>query len=151
MAASWFLTVPLALVLLAPGIAALVTGLRGRSGTLSPESRLGVHGPAASVSPAASAMANRVAAPVVLAAAAVFVIGAVLTVALRLPTAATLVIFAVAAIGGVVLLVAGGSLGERAAATVPKPATKPVGCDGCACGSGGCAGLTRTAQTPAQA
>jgi hypothetical protein len=147
--ASWFLTVPLAVLLLVPAAAAASAGLRGRAGTLPADSKLGVHGPAAAVSPAASAMANRVAAPVVLAAAAVFVIGAILTLALRQPTGTTLVIFAVALIGGIALLIAGGSLGERAAATVPKPAAKPVGCDGCACGSGGCAGLTRSA--PAQA
>lgn len=151
MPASWLLTVPLAVLLLVAAAAAAVAGLRGRAGILRPSSRLGVHGPAAEASEEAFTVANRVAAPVVLGAAAVFLVGAVLTPALRLPMLASLVIFLLALVGGVVLLVAGGSLGERAAAAVPRPAGKPVGCDGCACGSGGCAGLTKVAPESAQA
>ncbi|MDQ6659044.1 MAG: hypothetical protein M3Z00_12630 [Actinomycetota bacterium] len=143
MAASLFLTVPLGVVLLLPAAAALTAGLRGRAGTLRRASTLGIHGPTAQSSEEAFALANRVAAPVATAAAGVFALGAVLVIALRLPVLATLVIFAVALIGSVALLVAAGILGERAAATVPKPAARPATCDGCVCGSGGCAGLTK--------
>jgi hypothetical protein len=125
--------------------------MRGRAGTLPRTSRLGVHGPAAESSDRAFLVANRVAAPVVLAAAAIFVIGAVLTVALRLSTIATLVVFLVALVGALCLLIAGGTVGERAALAVPKPAARPTSCDGCVCGSGGCAGLTRNSAAAADA
>lgn len=147
MSASLFLTVPLGVVLLLPAAAGLTAGLRGRAGTLRRADTLGIHGPAARSSEEAFALANRVAAPVALAAAAIFALGAVLVIALRLPVLATLVIFMVALIGGVALLIAAGTLGERSAATVPKPATRPAACDGCACGSDGCAGLAKAGLT----
>lgn len=149
MSASWFLTVPLALVLLLPAVSSLVAGVRGRTGTLPRSGKMGVHGPAAEGSDEAFTLANRVAAPVVTAASGVFALGAVLLLALRLPVPASLVIFLVALLGAGALLVAGGSLGERAAQTIPRQAARPTGCDGCACGSGGCAGLTRTSTAPA--
>ncbi|MEJ7647446.1 MAG: hypothetical protein WKF57_00135 [Nakamurella sp.] len=144
MSASLLLSIPLALILLVPGVAALLAGHRGWRGTLDPSSALGVRGPAAQVSTQSAAVANRTAAPVIAAAGAVLAIGGLLTVALRLPTAATIVVFVVALIGGVALLVVAGSVGERAATTVPRPATKPVGCTGCACGAGGCGGAADT-------
>lgn len=140
MPASPLLSVPLAVVLLALGVPALLAGVRGLRGTLPQGSALGVRGPAAQASEQAGRVANRVAGPVVLASGAVLLIGAVVTVALRLPTVTTVVLFVVALVGGVVLLAVGGSLGERAAMLVPRPATKPVGCSGCACGAGGCGG-----------
>ncbi|WP_353649327.1 hypothetical protein ABLG96_21430 [Nakamurella sp. A5-74] len=153
MPASLLLSIPLAVILLVPGVAALLTGHRGWRGTLDPASALGVRGPAAEVSPQSAAVANRIAAPVIAAAGAVLSIGGLLTVALRLPTAATIVVFVVALVGGVALLVVAGSVGERAAMTVPRPATKPVGCSGCACGAGGCGsgaadGSTTVESTP---
>lgn len=144
MSASWFLTVPLALVLLLPAVSSLVAGVRGRAGTLPRSGVMGVHGPAAEGSEEAFALANRVAAPVVAAAGGVFALGAAALLALRMPLPATLVVFVVALVGAGALLVAGGSLGERAARAVPPQAARPVGCDGCACGFGGCAGLNRT-------
>lgn len=146
--ASFLLTVPLGVILLIAGVAALVAGIRGKSGTLTRSSRLGIHGTAAESSEEAFTLANRVAAPVVIAAGGVLAVGAVLVVALRLSALATLVVFFIAMVGGIALLVSGGSLGENAATTVPKPATRPdavgpAGCAGCACGAGGCAGLTK--------
>lgn len=141
MPASLLLSIPLALVLLVPGVAALLAGHRGWRGTLPADSALGVRGPASQVSAQSAAVANRTAAPVIGAAGAVLTVGAVLVTALRLPTAASLVVFALALIGGVALLVVAGSLGERAATTVPRPATAPAGCSGCACGAGGCGGV----------
>ena len=149
--ASWLLTVPLGILLAVPGAAALVAGVRGRSGRLVRAGRLGVHGRAAASSDRAFAVANRVAAPVCVAAAFVFAVGAALVPGLRLPPAPTLVVFLVSLISGSLLLVAGGALGERAAAALAEPVGRPSGCDGCVCGSGGCAGLTRSATADAPA
>ena len=63
------LTIPLAVVLLVLAISAGVMGYRGRVGLLDRHGRLGLHTPAAQASDAAFALANRVAAPVVLGAA----------------------------------------------------------------------------------
>lgn len=142
------LSIPLAVILLVPGVAALIAGHRGWRGTLDPNSALGVRGQAAQVSPQSAGVANHTAAPVIGAAGAVFTLGALLAVALRLSTPATIVVFVVALVGGVALLVVAGSLGERAAMTVPRPATKPLGCSGCACGAGGC-GSSSDAAPPA--
>ncbi|NNG36798.1 hypothetical protein HKD39_13960 [Nakamurella sp. DB0629] len=132
----------MAALLLLLAVLAAVTGWRGRAGTLRRSGRLGVHTEASELTDNAFALANRVAAPILLAAAAVFGLGGVLVLALRLPTAATLVVFAVALVGGMLLLRSAAALGQRAAASLPRPLTKqdrPAGCDGCACGAGGCA------------
>jgi hypothetical protein len=93
-------------------------------------------------------LANRVAAPVSAGAAAVAAVMAVLMLALPLATGGTLTIFLIGLAGSMGLLVAAGVLGDRAARQVPIPARKPgsaagAGCSGCACGGGGCAGITR--------
>lgn len=142
MPASWLLTVPLGILLAVPAAASLVAGVRGRTGRLTRAGRLGVHGRAAASTDRAFAIANRVAAPVCIAAAVVFALGAALVLGLRLPPASTLVVFLVSLIGAALLLVVGGTLGERAAAALEESTGKP-GCDGCVCGSGGCAGLIR--------
>jgi len=148
--ASWLLTAPLAAVLLLPAVTAVIVGIRGRAGSLRRTSKLGVHGPAAEASDEAFALANRVAAPVALAAGLVLAVGALLTVGLRLGPLPTIVLFCVAVVGGITLLIRAGSLGERAASTIPPQAGRPAGCGSCVCGSGGCAGLTRsTAPRPA--
>ncbi len=85
------------------------------------------------------------------AAAVVFALGAALVLALRLPLAPMLVVFVVSLIGGATLLVAGGAMGERAAAALAEPAGRAAGCAGCVCGSGGCAVLTRAATVDAPA
>ncbi len=145
--APFALSVPLALVLLLIAAPAVVAARGGWAGTLRRDGRLGVHARAATTSDDAFRVANRVAAPVVAGAAAVAVLAAVLVLALRLPTAATMVVAAIGLVGAVALLLVAGSLGERAAQTVPVPARRPgsdgPGCGSCACGSGGCAGLTR--------
>jgi SdpI/YfhL protein family len=58
----------------------------------------------------------------------------------------TIVAAVVGLIGLVTLVVAGGVLGNRAAATVPAPAKLPAGCAGCACGAGGCGVFTKGTQ-----
>ena len=136
-----------ALLLLLSGLS-LVTARRGWAGTLTRSGRLGVHSAAASGSDEAFRTANRVAAPVVGGAAAVGLVLAVLVVALPLPAVATIVVGVLGIVAVLVLLVAGGVLGEQAARTVPVPASRPrpnAACSGCACGGGGCAGLTRSA------
>jgi hypothetical protein len=138
-----------ALLLLLAGLSA-VTARRGWSGTLARSGRLGVHSAAASESDEAFRAANRVAAPVVGGAAVVGLVLAVLVLVLPFPTVATVLVGVLGIVAVLVLLVAGGVLGEQAARTVPVPARRPqpnAACSGCACGGGGCAGLTRT--TPA--
>lgn len=136
-----------ALLLLLSGLS-LVTARRGWAGTLTRSGRLGMHSAAASESDEAFRTANRVAAPVVGGAAAVGLVIAVLVVVLPVPSVATVIVGVLGIAAVLVLLVAGGVLGEQAARTVPVPARRPrpnAGCSGCACGGGGCAGLTRSA------
>ena len=142
--------IPVAVLLLLLAGLCLVTARRGWSGTLARSGRLGVHTAAASESDEAFLMANRVAAPVVGGAAVIALVLAVLVVVLPFPAVATIVLGVGAFVAVFVLLIAAGVLGEQAARTVPVPARRPqpnAACSGCACGGGGCAGLTRS--TPA--
>ncbi|MEP6560198.1 MAG: SdpI family protein [Nakamurella sp.] len=143
-----FLTIPLALLLAVLAAASAMMARRGAAGTLHRSDRLGVHTPAAMASDESFAMANRVAAPVSAGAAAVAAVMALLVVTLPLSTAGTITIWVLGLAGAMGLLVAAGVLGDRAARQVPVPARKPgspggAGCSGCACGGGGCAGITR--------
>ena len=145
---------PLAAALLTLAAASAVMARGGVMGSLRRSGRLGVHSPAAMASDEAFATANRVAAPVVIGAAAIAAIVAVLLMVTAPPTGTALVIGAIGLLGSGALLVTAGVLGDRAARLVPIPAARPAagpgsGCGGCGCGSGGCAGLTRT--DPAQA
>ena len=145
------LTVPLAVLLVGLGVLAALVARAGWTGALRPEGRLGARGRAASASPEAFALANRVAAPVVGGAAVVAVVVGLLVPLLGLGVAGTVVLAVVGLAGSVALLVAAGVLGERAARTVPTAAPSPgpgPGCGGCACGSGGCAGLSRAPGAP---
>lgn len=140
--------IPVAVLLLLVAVLSLITARRGWSGTLSRSGRLGVHSPAASESDEAFLTANRVAAPVVGGAGAVGLVLAVLVVVLPFPAVATIILGVLAIAAVLVLLIAGGVLGEQAARTVPVPARRPqpnAACSGCACGGASCAGLTRSA------
>jgi hypothetical protein len=144
-----WLTIPVALLLVALGAASAVMARGGFAGSLSRKSRMGVHSPAAMASDEASALANRVAAPVAGGAAVVAVLSAALMIFLPLPAAASIVVGLVGLVGALALLLVAGVLGDRAARQVPIPARKPSpagggGCSGCACGGGGCAGITRS-------
>lgn len=132
------LTVPLALVLLSVAVPSAITGVRGARGTLTRAGRLGLHTPAALTSERAFALANRVASPLVIGAAAVATVCAVLTVALPLGTLGAIVVAALGLAGLFGQLYAASTLGERAAMTVPRPARKPSGecCGECGCGAG---------------
>ena len=141
-------TVPVALLLLVLAAIAAVNARRGWAGTLTRTGRLGIHSPAASASDDAFLMANRVAAPVVGGAAAIAVLLAVLVVVLPVPTALTITLGVLGLIAVIGLQMYGGVLGEAAARTMPVPARRPApsaACSGCACGGGGCSGLTRNA------
>lgn len=148
--ASLALTIPLAaLLLLLAGLSGTV-GLRGRGGALTRDGRMGVRTPASMASDESFAVANRVAAPVALGAAAIALVVAVLIVALPLSSVGALILFVVALAAVFALLLAAGTLGDRAARHVPVPARRPAaggaGCGGCGCGGGGCSKLTRTAE-----
>jgi hypothetical protein len=136
------LTAPLAAVLLLIAVPATITAIRGRSGTLRRNGRLGIHSPAAMASDRAFQLANRVATPVVAGAAVVSAVVAALLLVLDLGTGATLLIGLLGLAGSIGLLLGAGAMGERAARTVPVPARRPAGgdaCGGCGCGEGGCA------------
>ena len=147
-AAPLYIVLPLAVVLFAVAVAAALMAVRGSRGRLSRSGRLGVHTPAAMAGDEAFTVANKVAAPVAAGAAAVAGVLAILVVSLPVAAAATVVIGLVGLVGSLVLLVAAGLLGDRAARQVPIPARRPgsagAGCTGCACGGGGCAGISRT-------
>lgn len=136
------LALPLALVLLMLAVPAGVAGLRGRAGGLDRRGRLGLHTPAAQYSDEAFVLANRVASPLLIGAAAVGALCAVLALALPVGAAGAIVIAALGLVGLLGQLGAATRLGERAARTVPLPARKPEGsscCGGCDCGDGACA------------
>lgn len=149
------LTIPVAVLFAVLAIASAVMAKGALAGTLARTDKLGVHTPATMASDEAFAVANRVAAPVAGGAAVVSGALAIAVLALPLSTWTALVISVVGLAGTMGLLVVAGVLGDRAARQVPIPAAKPGtgtgggGCTGCACGSGGCAGITRT--DPAQA
>jgi hypothetical protein len=82
-----WLTIPLAVLLLATGAASAVMARGGFAGSLTRKNRMGVHSPAAMASDEAFTLANRVAAPIAAGAAAVAAVSAVLMIFLPLPTA----------------------------------------------------------------
>lgn len=156
------LTIPLAIILLLPAVAAAVAARGGWIGTLHRTGRLGVRTVAAMSSERAFALANKVAAPVTAGAAAVGVVTAVIVVALPLAIPTTLVVFTLGLVGLFTLLYAATATGERAARAVPPPARRPgagaagsPSCGGCGCGDGGCRGAAvaaiGTASEPARA
>ncbi len=140
------MTVPLGVLLLLVAVWAAVTARGGWIGALHRDGRLGARTPAASSSDDAFALANRVAAPVMAGAAGAALVTGVIVLAVPLSIAAVLVVAGLGLLGSVVLAIAGATLGERAARTLPVPARAPgssSACDGCGCGGGGCAALTR--------
>jgi hypothetical protein len=120
-------------LLLLAGAGLLTVGVLGWCRRLPRNRFAGVRTPATLRSDAAFIIANRVAAPPVLAAGGICVAGGAL--ALGAGGAALTVIVAVAAVGAVGLVLAGGLLGHRVAAAMPSPAG---GCATCTCSGGGC-------------
>ena len=122
------------MLLITAGAALLTVGLLGWWGRLPRNRFAGVRTPATLRSDAAFTLANRVAAPPVLAAGAVCVAAGAL--ALGAGGVMLTVIVAVGGAGTVALLIAAGLLGHRVAAAVP---VQPTGCGGCSCNGGACA------------
>lgn len=124
------------LVVLA-GVVQGAVGWLGWRGGLRRNRFVGIRTAVAMASEDAFRLANRVAAPALLAAAAVAVLGGV--AALAAPSAgAYAVVLGVAGTGMIGLMVAGGVLGTRAAAGLAPAGSPPVisGCANCTCASG---------------
>ena len=118
-------------VLVALGGTLSVVGVLGWREKLSLSGRLGVRTPAASRSPEAFRLANRVAGVPVLAAGVVALLGGIAAFA-----TGNAVIAAIGLVGAVVIARAGGIAGDRAAVILPARTAVPAGC---ACGGcGGC-------------
>ncbi len=124
-------TVLLGAVLLAAGGGLLTVGMLGWQRRLPRNRVAGVRTPATLRSQEAFTAGNRVAAPPVLAAGAVCVLGGTLAFGAR-GTALWMLVGGVGVVA-LVLVAAGGVLGDRAASMV-----RPAGCGGCACGAGDC-------------
>lgn len=122
-------------VLMVAAAALGTVGLLGWRRRLPRNRFAGIRTPATLRSDAAFAVANRVAAPTVLAAAAVCATAGLL--ALDAGGTMLTVIVAVAGVGTVGLLAAAGLLGHRVATAVPP--SPAAGCGGCDCGGAGCA------------
>lgn len=122
-------------VLLVAGAALLTVGLLGWRQRLPRNRVAGVRTPATLRSDAAFVAANRVAGPTVLAAGAVSALAGALALGADGPMLT--VIVAVAGVGVLGLLIAGGLLGHRVATALSPPSSGV--CSGCSCGGGGCA------------
>ncbi|MGH3811731.1 MAG: SdpI family protein [Pseudonocardiaceae bacterium] len=116
-------------VLLVAGAGLFTVGLLGWRRRLPRNRFAGIRTPATLRSEAAFVAANRVAAPPVLAAGAVSAAGGVLAFGTGGPALATIV--GVTGAGVLGLLIAGGLLGHRLAATMPPPAGGGAGCTNC--------------------
>ncbi|SDP75627.1 SdpI/YhfL protein family protein [Actinopolyspora xinjiangensis] len=118
-------------VVIAAGCAALALGWLGLRGTLPRNRYVGVRTPAALRDDETFRLANRVAAPPILASGAIaVVVGGCLAVLGG--TGTGWLITGIGVFGALVLLVAGGVLGGRAAAAAPEPS----GCAVCSTASG---------------
>lgn len=118
-----------AVVILA-GFAALALGWRGLRGTLPRNRYAGVRTPAALRDDETFRLANRVAAPPILAGGAIAVVVGCCLAALG-GTGTGWLIAGIGVLGALVLIVAGGVLGGRAAAAVPEAAPGESGCAAC--------------------
>ena len=143
----WTVALPLALVLAALAVVGGLTAKGGRGGTLRREQRMGVRSEASLRSDQAFRVANLVSWPMVAGAAVIAGVCALVLIAVSTPVVTAILVFLLGALGATALLVQAARVGDQAARAVPRPARKPGGasCSGCACGGGGCAGLTRNA------
>lgn len=121
-------------VLAAPGIAVGLVGWQGLRGRLVRNRFAGVRTAASMRSDESFALANRVAGAPQLAGGLIGLIGGALAASMPTTGSAFAVLF-VAIAGLLVLVLAAGVLGNRAAAALPEPV------EGCSTG-GGCAGCT---------
>lgn len=121
-------------VLLLAGVALLVLGWRGLRAKLPRNRHLGVRTPASMRSAEAFELANRAAAPGILAGGAVAMLAGIALPALASGLSVALVIV-LGLLGAFALMTIGGLTGNRAAEAVPAPTPVTGGCGGCA---GGC-------------
>lgn len=127
----------LSVVLGVLGVALGAVGLLGLQGKLRRNRFVGVRTAAALRDDETFTVANRIAGIPNVAAGVVGVVsGAVAFVVPALSITAGII----GLVGALVIAVAGGLMGHRAAEAVPEP-VKPKGCGGCACGGGGCSPL----------
>ncbi|MGX7823769.1 SdpI family protein [Actinokineospora sp. 24-640] len=125
---------------LVAGLSLLVVGFLGFTGRLPRNRYAGVRTASTLRDDDAFRVGNKVAGLPIAVAGAVGVLGAVLGWLMPSPVLACVL----ALVGLLVITVAGGLLGARAAAAVPEPAAAvPAGCKGCQCGSGGCGVFSR--------
>ncbi|AXB46275.1 SdpI family protein [Amycolatopsis albispora] len=119
-------------------------GVLGWRERLPRERGAGVRTAATQRSDEAFRVGNKVAGLPTMAGGAIGVLSGI--AALFMPTVGGVIIAAVVGVvGTLVLLAAGGVLGNRAALAVPEPAPAPSGCSGCACGAGGCGAFSSAA------
>ena len=128
---TWGVEMVVAAVVLIVGIAVLVTGVTGLRARLPRNRFIGVRTPATMRDDEAFALGNQVAAPATIASGAVLALTGAST-----PLLGSALVLVIGLVGGVGLLLAGGLVGNRAAAALPEPASAG-GCGGCA---GGCCG-----------
>lgn len=128
---TWGVEMVVAAVVLVGGIAVLITGIAGLRARLPRNRFVGVRTPATMRDDDAFALGNQVAAPATIASGAVLALTGAST-----PLLGSALVLAIGLVGGVGLLLAGGLVGNRAAAALPEPASAG-GCGGCA---GGCCG-----------
>ena len=128
---TWGVEMVVAAVVLAGGIAVLVTGIAGLRARLPRNRFVGVRTPATMRDDDAFALGNQVAAPATIASGAVLALTGA-----SAPLLGSALVLVIGLVGGVGLLLAGGLVGNRAAAALPEPAPAG-GCGGCA---GGCCG-----------
>lgn len=130
--------VVVALIPLIGGLLVGVGGFLGWRGRLSRGRGTGVRTAATLRSDEAFAVGNKVAGIPTMAAGAIGIAGGL--AAIGMPTALGTILAATLGVAGLlVLLAAGGVLGNRAATAVPEPEPQG-GCGGCCCGAGGCGG-----------
>lgn len=128
---TWGVEMVVAAVVLVGGIAVLITGIAGLRARLPRNRFVGVRTPATMRDDDAFALGNQVAAPATIASGAVLALTGATT-----PLLGSALVLAIGLVGGIGLLLAGGLVGNRAAAALPEPASAG-GCGGCA---GGCCG-----------
>lgn len=127
----------LPVVLVPVGIALLVVGYLTVFERLPRNRFAGVRTSQTLRSDAAFRLANRVAAPTVLAAGAIMILAGGLAPLLPRFTASAIIV-ALAVVAAGVLAVTGGWRGHQVAKAYNAVAPQTGGCGGCACGAGGC-------------
>ncbi|MCL2533879.1 MAG: SdpI family protein [Nocardiaceae bacterium] len=119
----------LAVVLFIAAVALGAVGIAGLTGRLGRNRWAGVRTPQSLRDDETFALANKVAAPTMLAAAGVLVIGGV--AAILLDGALPIVAVVVAAVAAVFIAAAGGSLGSKAAGALPETSGCGTSCGAC--------------------